>query len=622
MISHLSRYEKDALTPPPDLPVAEWIETVRLMPKGSAIPGKKKVSNSPCLLPLYEWFLNPRVREISIIKPAQIGATDALIDFICWISENDPSPTALFLADQSTAQKIMKFRIWPALMALGRVKDTTNLREKELTKFECVMPNGFYLVVSWGSSISQTASMAYKYIFTDEIDKPGYDAVGTEGDTLGRIRERMETYPDHKWIKLSTPTLEDGRITKEIRKATVTYDYCVPCPDCGAFQPLTFDRVSWEGGRKATPDMIYRTARYNCLHCPAQWTDNQRAAAVQQGQAIARGPEDNLEHIGYDLHRLYSLFPGGRMHKIINRWIAAQEEGPGELQNVINSIFGEPWVQFALSSEQMASDIGKCIGLHKPGTIPESVEGLIMTVDVQNQGFWYMIGGADSDSPSSVWIVEQGPLKTWEDVEKKMFQSPFSVWRALIDTGGGKEEDALISRTEETYNFIRANQNRGVQLFGSKGSSRTMPVKVKFGSVIEKTPSGKAIPGGLRILQLNTEALKEAFWWRVTDRTPHGLAGSIWLHESTPEYVLLQLTAERKQAVRGKAGLYEWKQIRRDNHLLDCMVMLLACIDPEFAGGVRKLIEHRKRQAVQAVQAKPVETRRKEESNPVTGRRL
>ena len=106
------------------------------------------------LAAVYDWFGDYRINEITCQKPAQCGFTDMAVDLILWICENDPSPTALFLADRATAIKLMEYRIKPALKGMGKLKKDKKGQKKEATMFECRMSNGFYLMVSWGSSIS------------------------------------------------------------------------------------------------------------------------------------------------------------------------------------------------------------------------------------------------------------------------------------------------------------------------------------------------------------------------------------------------------------------------------------------------------------------------------------
>lgn len=582
---YLSEYEIEALQPPPEQSVREWVESHRILPVGNAEPGPKRISRTPSLAIVYDWFNDYHVKEITCQKPAQCGFTDMIVDLILWICDNDPSPVALFLADQDTARKLMKFRIIPALRGLGRLRNDENNRKKSATKFECSFSNGFYLMVSWGSSISQTASMAFKYVFCDEINKPGYDVSGDEGNTLGRIRERMETYPDSKFIKFSTPTTDTGRVTKELEKADVVFDYCVPCPDCGFLQSLTFKNVHWEGGAKATAEQIEKTARYVCENCGSLWTTAQKNKAVENGVFVPRKEVDNPKHLGLQLHRLSSLFKGGYLENIIDRWTKAQEEGLSEIQNVINSVFGEPWVNRVSEPEsERVAMLNSCKMDYGRLEVPQEAVCLCCGVDVQQNGFWYRIRAFAPDTTS--WGIDEGFLSSWEELGNMLFADygGHRIWRVLIDTGGGKNQDALISRTEETYNFIRENLTKGLKIMGAKGSSHSMPTKIKIGAPIDKTPSGKPIKGGIKIVQINTDAFKDLFWWRVglgAEREPQGL----YFHSSTADYVFKHYLAEEKRI--DKNGKSDWVQIKKDNHLLDCEVLCLACIDPEFFGGIR-----------------------------------
>lgn len=560
---------------------------------------------------IYDWFNDYKIREITVQKPAQCGLTDLIVDLIIWISENDPSPVALFLADSDTARKLMKFRIVPALQALGKARVSTDNRDKDVTKYECTLPNGFYLMVSWGSSIAQTASMSFKYVFADEINKPGYDVVKGEGSTLGRIRERMETFPDSKFIKFSTPTLDVGRVTKELNLTDVIYDYQVPCKCCGSFQTLIFGNVVWEGGRTASLEQIEATARYRCPDCGEKWTTAEKNVALSKGVFVPREKVNKVRHVGLQLHRLTSMFNGGRIEEMVSRWLKAHEDGIGEVQNVVNSIFGEPWVQRVSQNQGEAEkSVQLCISNYEKGSVPPSAIALVAGVDVQQDGFWYRIRAVDADLTS--YGVTEGYVTTWEELDTIVFAeySGKKIWRLLIDTGGTKAKDALVSKTEETYEWIRKHQGSGIQIFGAKGSSKNMPTKLKIGAPIEKTPSGKPIPGGMRIIQINTQAFKDALWWRIIEKTPNGEPGSWYLHNATPAYFVKHLTAEEKRI--GKDGVATWTRIRKDNHILDCETLCLACFDAEFWGGTKPIKARQAKPAIAAPKLADV-------PNPYTG---
>lgn len=256
--------------------------------------------------------------------------------------------------------------------------------------------------------------------------------------------------------------------------------------------------------------------------------------------------------------------------------------------------------------------------------VPDEAVALTCGIDVQQKGFWYRVRAWGEDTTS--WGIDEGFLPAWEDVETLIFSSfaqhggqRLPIWRALIDTGGGKEAGAYISRTEETYNFIRQHQGRGVTLFGSKGSSWTMPTKIRIGKPIEKTPSGKPIPGGIQIVMVNTPAVKDAIEARISQTRTDGGPGSWYIHADTPDWYAKQVTAEERRADR-KTKIVEWVQVRRDNHMLDCEVMCYVLADPEFYGGLRPLITLNRRAARLTAPAAQAPTASKEPGNPAIRR--
>lgn len=630
----LSEAEVAALLPPADLHIADWIEQNRVLNvASSAEPGPKSMTRTPFLRMILDAWMDDHVREIVVQKSAQIGMTDLAVDLTVHTAADAPAPMAVFLADQATAEKVSTERIQVALRdckALAGMID-----ESRMTRQEVSLRNGFNLLVGWASSIALTASRPIKLVIADEVNKPGYQAIGTEGSTIGRLRERQETFADSKLLLLSTPTIETGEITKELATCEVVYDWAVPCPSCGVFQVLHFfpvvvegkesGSVAWEGGREATREQIEATARYKCGHCAALWTSQQKNDAVLRGMAMPRSePPPRARKVGFHLNRLISLFPGGRLDALVSSWLRSRTD-IGEMQNFYNSTLAEPWVQRASAGQDEAQQaIMECKTTLPKATVPDEAVALTCGIDVQQKGFWYRVRAWGEDTTS--WGIDEGFLPAWDDIEKLIFShyskrggSAMPIWRALIDTGGGKEDGAYISRTEETYNFIRQHQGLGVVLFGSKGSSRTMPTKIKIGKPIEKTPSGKPIPGGIQIVMMNTQLIKDAIEARISQTRTDGGPGSWYVHADTPEWYAKQMTAEEKRADR-KTKIVEWTQIRRDNHMHDCEVMCYALADPEFHGGLRPMITLRRRSSAIAAPAAQAQPASKEPVNPAIRR--
>ena len=96
---------------------------------------------------------------------------------------------------------------------------------------------------------------------------------------------------------------------------------------------------------------------------------------------------------------------------------------------------------------------------------------------------------------------------------------------------------------------------------------------------------GQLIQGGLVLWLLDTDQLKEDFFWRLgnqdTDPQP------LHFHNETGKDFAQHLMAEEKR--RGKDGKWSWVQIHKNNHFLDTAIYAHAAADPQFMGGVRVL---------------------------------
>ena len=145
--------------------------------------------------------------------------------------------------------------------------------------------------------------------------------------------------------------------------------------------------------------------------------------------------------------------------------------------------------------------------------------------------------------------------------------------------------------TEETYWWIVRNVGRGVALWGTKGSSHPIPGKFRPGEELLKTPTGKRLPHWFRIILVDTSQMKDLYHYGI-EQAAIGGANAIYLHKETAKDYALQILAEEKR--RDKDGVLEWKQVRKDNHLLDAEVLALSVAQPQWIGGGVNLVAGRK----------------------------
>ena len=293
--------------------------------------------------------------------------------------------------------------------------------------------------------------------------------------------------------------------------------------------------------------------------------------------------------VGFHINRIYSLLAdSGSMPKLARAFIAAKKSNdPQELQGFINSTLAEPWRQVIVTSTesivlQARTDL-------PPQTVPQEAMALTAFFDPQVYGYWFTVRAFARDFTS--WLIHYGLVSSWEEVEAIAFDTRYPIrdsehfmpiWRTGIDTGGDTKEG--LSMTEACYFWLRQNMGRGF-VWGTKGASTPLAGKIHVGKALDKTPSGKPLPGGLQLILLDTHKFKDLYHYRLKlalEGKPHGGA---YLHAEVGEDYAKQILAEQKE--RDKRGKEEWVRKHRDNHYLDCEVGCMALADPEWPmGGV------------------------------------
>ena len=578
----------------------------------------------PALISFMDIADNPHVSEIVFCKSAQIGGTDAVLNIIGKYASQTPCPIVIVLADQATANYVSKEKIKPMF------QDSSDLAylwdRHSFTNDEIYLKNGAYIAIVWASSVAQLATRTFRIAICDEVDKPGYNVTTKEANSLSLVAERTETYPAgmKKIIYLSTPTIETGNILNLLSSCDIVFDYHVPCYACGQYQPLRFSPdytygfkegkyigldgkkhnigyIKWEGGRKATNQQIRETSRYICGNCGASWNTIQKNEAVNKAKLVSRtgmlyeGEEDFFEQypkVGFHVNRLYSFFDGGRLEKIVASWVDIyrfpSEERAGKLQGFINSTLAEPFKQITIKPDKTI--ISKAICDLPKETVPDETILVTAGIDVQLHGFWYVVRAWLRDYTS--WMIDYGFLSSWDDVANLLFQkqyrtrtggTKYNINRAAIDIGGTAKYET-ISMTEETLWWIRENgRGRGCRVWGTKGATRDLPGKIHIGKIIERTPSGRFMKGGYQVITIDTVKMKDTYHYRTKLAGDEGGIRSAWLHSSTGADYIAQVTAEEKRT--DHKGRVYWHAIRKDNHLLDCEVLAMVTVEPEWIGG-------------------------------------
>lgn len=593
--------EKHIFRKKPDLTVSQNAERSRIVLKGPK-RGPWLNETTPYAVKPMDCFNDPWIRKVILRFPPQSAKTQIALNCLLYAIEHDPADALYVMSVEKTTKKISRRQIIPAIKASPTISHLLSDTKADTKTLSVSFKNGMELNLAWATSAAELASESYKYGFFDEPTKYPRMA-GGEADPLYLGEQRFNTFQyTHKIYIFSTPNEEDDALMRSEAEADVKYIYKAACPVCGHLQQLRFRQFTWPetAGWKAIKRK--NLGRYQCENCTLDWTDYQRTEAVKLGYAHGdRGwhpaPDENGNvtevkrpmSVAFHLTSYYSPFIS--LSKIVADYLQ------GLTNKAKNKIYvtqhkTEPYKETIIKSDD--AEILKAISTAPPRVVPAAAVALVAGIDVQKIGFWFIVRAFAPDFTS--WMIDYGFLHKWEDVETKLFKTAYPVdgsvnrkmiWRAAIDTGGGKKYEDM-TMTEETYWWIRDNgTGRGARVYATKGSSRPLAGKCHAGKPLDKTPSGKPLPGGLQIIRIDTDQAKDMVYYRLGQAAKQGTYAA-YLHSKTGIDYARQITAEEKE--RQKNGAVTWVEKRKDNHLLDCEVLAHMVVDPEWPGGGLNLV--------------------------------
>ena len=594
--------------PREDLTVSQWAAKHRVVTKGSH-RGQWDNDLVPYLAPVMDAFNLPYVRTVIMCFAPQTGKTNAALNMLAYAIDQDPGPAMYIMPEEKTAKRISRRRIIPMFRETPRVADLLSPRADDTSTLAVNFTNGMDLMMAWAGSAAMMASESVRYLFFDETDKyPDY--TGKEADPISLGEVRTTTFPHTKKIVyLSTPTIETGVITMAMEKeADVVYHYQVPCPFCGHMQEMGFESIHWPGGSKADHRRIRRQklARYSCTKCKMDWDDYTKDKAVKAGKWVPDKEIERPEAVAFYLPSWYS--PAVSLSDPSAAFLKGLED-PAKMMAFVTQHQAKAWKE-VIEPKQESQLLENNRTDNPPMIVPEACLALTCGIDVQKKGFWFTVRAWEKDFTNH--LIYYGYLSTFEDVENLVFKTsfqradgkePMEIWRAAMDTGGGKSDEEEWSRTEEIYMWLRAMYRKygpvaTNRLFGIKGASRPQLNRVRARVIDKMVNKNRVIPGGLEIRFLDTAQFKDIIHWRMGRRGPQeGDNGEpipaesqrFLLHKETGMDYALQVLAEEKRRNRRKK--IEWVQIRRDNHLLDGEVYAAACADSEWLPSLQMIMQ-------------------------------
>lgn len=558
-------YIKEALQslrPPEDISVSEWAERHRVLTmESSAMPGPWRNSKTPYLVGIMDEFRNYDTEEIVFVKSTQIGGTEALLNMLGFVIQQDPAPTMIVYPSDQLGERAADYRLKPMFRASKVLKERwwENASSKLEQQFD-----GMHISITGANSPADLASQPIRFLFLDEVDKfPG--ASKKEADPIKLARERTKTYHNRKIYMTSTPTLRTGHIWKAMEDADAIKHYFVPCPHCGELIELKWNQVRFPDKEGMSYAERADLACYVCQSCGGVIRDQDKPEMLRYGEwRTVEQKAETPRKVAYWINVLYSPFV--RFSEMAAEFLSSKAD-PEKLQNFVNSWLAEPWEDTKLKT---SADLVMDRQTDLPEfTVPDWAKIVTAGVDVQESSLYWTIR-AWGDYITSQNIAH-GQAYSFREIEsvmnlnyKREDGSDMVVQLALIDSG---------DNTDAVYDFTASNSDWALPC---KGSSHPMMTHYKVSTV--NRPGSRA--QGQQLIMIDTGKYKDMIAGRM--KKENG-TGSWMVYQGCDLEYAEQVTAEHKVNEKGAGGrvVQAWRQktSHADNHYLDAEVYAMCAAD-------------------------------------------
>lgn len=477
---------------PEDESVTQWADRYRQLPETSTRPGPYRSDVVPYARRWQDLLADPGVPLVVMCWGSQLTKSTCFENGIGYRIHRMPAPIIVVQPKIDAAEGWAKERFMPMVRATRVLRDRVGLgRSSDSTLRYKKFPGGFLFVAS-AQSAAELAARSSTFILCDEVDR--FEIIPGEGNPVEVVSKRTGAAEIATIALTSTPReLETSIIWPYLLGGTFEL-YHVPCPHCGAMQPLVWRDVPDEGdsdqleeGDGASATLAskgrYRLvwerghperAQYLCAHCDTLIDEKHKPEMLAAGEWIARKPD--APYPSSHLNSLYSPFGRSGWGVLAKEWENAQGK-PADLQVFVNTRLAECWREVAEVLNQDAL-VARADEQLPRGTVPAGGAVLTCGVDVQLNRLevWVWAWGAGLESWPVVHEIIPGdpqdepddPSNTdtaWAKLDELLAtQFPLAVGGrlsikvTLIDTGYA---------TSQVYRFTKKRRAR--QIFNVKG---------------------------------------------------------------------------------------------------------------------------------------------------------
>jgi len=548
---------------PEKLSIIEWCQKyIVLSAMTSGHAGKYQIKKTPYLQAVYNDIENPRIRQVTMLKSAQIGATTLANNIILWYVANRNVPILYATSTNDMARAFSERSLHPSVQLCKpvqplRTQDIDDERRQQINFTNCIVR------LSSGSSVSSLASNPICVLIADELSK--WDNDKNEAQSIDLARARLISYPyDSKMLVMSTPIEENVCPTyKEYKKGSQTQIH-IQCPSCKNHFHPTIDLLNAPDNAKNEHgdydhDLIKKNTRIRCQHCQTLHSENKKRQMVENHITVDTNTECDKEHRSYLINSLVSYDVS--WGHLLSLYIQSKDDLDAR-KYLHTNYLATPWKHVAatIKTELIDGIIDKSPKYFLK-SLPEEPLILIGSIDTQKDHYYYSVYGLLKND--RMCLVDYGMAQTSQDLDTVISKTynynnkEHSVYKYVIDQGG--------NRTNEVQEYALKNANKIICCVGrNERNGLYAPVRES-----QITVAGVSLP----LLLINDVYHKQICYLRWIKQN----TGELLLPQDTSDEYKTGITAERLEEKSQKNGLtrFEWVS-GRNNHYGDCLIYATA----------------------------------------------
>lgn len=506
---------------------------------------------------------DPSVREIWVMKSAQVGWTEILGNAVGYFVDQDPSPMLMIQPTLDMAEAWSKDRLAPMLRDTPALRDQVKdvrTRDSGNTLLHKQFPGG-HITMAGANSAASLASRPVRVVLCDEVDRYPSSA-GTEGDPIKLAQKRSATFWNRRFLAGSTPTVKGSSRVEIGYNASDRRRYFVPCPHCNEFQVLRWKQVKWP---EAKPDEAF----YVCEHCGGVIDDGARAGMIREGEWRATAPFKGIA--GFHIWEAYS--PWRKLSDIVSDFLTAQSF-PDLLRVWVNTSLGETWED--RSGERLEAEVlSDRADEYAPWTVPSAAVFAVAGIDVQHdriEGGVYAFGPGEECWAVAHEVIYGSPMdeKTWAQVDDLRARTiaredgaQVPIIASCVDAGDG-------ATTGFVLDYCRARRRQNV--LAVKGQSQAGKPAIGRPTKVDVNVRGVLLQKGAELWPVGSDTIKGVLMARLRDE------GFVHFPAGMPDSYYEQLTSERviTKFTHGVPRRVWSKPNGARNEALDCLVYAYA----------------------------------------------